>query len=676
MANWTVQPNTTAQAAGATGTQTLDLTIVPNAGFVISASNFKIGGASTSGSNIWTGGNLDSEISQVQFIDTGTAGTQGNTVIARATYSFTMPSANKTIKIDIDEISATTDVNRFLCIRSQHFAETDSDANNKHTVTTTSETGITQANNSSTVTNGLIDISHQGTVVQGVTYPGSLLFTKTFAANTLNGYYYDAVPTFSFNFPGADYSSYYNVVQDAPTTNSDGNITQVVFKVYYQPPVGVLGLDPDPVSGATDSARAGAMCELGHIITFNHIIRQTRSEQPGNRPRITHFIIDQSPIDPNGETRTLQIQGEAFAQYSITIVSSDSSKTYDFLNTPSPASGSFTAAATTSSTGSTLGYDQIGTTGAAVATINFPAVTSNTTYDFFITPQSTTIADPGIPVALNEFEINQFVNVNVSLNFDDSANQYNDGTLPTPVALEARAAQSFPEKPLQKSFSYTITPAMTNSGSSTINAKSNPDFTLDTLSNIPLTVSGNPTGTSFDITGSTAGVQNGSVINITTTKVVSVDVDEDAIVFLKDVITDKTNNNDNIVSGLVMKVTGSGISMDPRVASIEPGGSVALDQPVTLTAGTTLTFTADQDLIVSSVTDTNTIVASSSMDNIKDGKEITISSGTDDVAAFVSGGEIADSGSNVVIAGTFNLEGAPTSDKTVRLDLNKLIDIT
>jgi hypothetical protein len=64
------------------------------------------------------------------------------------------------------------------------------------------------------------------------------------------------------------------------------------------------------------------------------------------------------------------------------------------------------------------------------------------------------------------------------------------------------------------------------------------------------------------------------------------------------------------------------------------------------------------------------------MDNIKDGKEITISSGTDDVAAFVSGGEIADSGSNVVIAGTFNLEGAPTSDKTVRLDLNKLIDIT
>ena len=675
MANWTVQPNTTAQAAGATGTQTLDLTIVPNTGFVISASNFKIGGASTSGSNIWTGGNLDSEISQVQFIDTGTAGTQSNTVTARVTYSFTMPSANKTIKIDIDEISATTNANRFLCIRSQHFAETDSNANNTHTVTTASETGITQTNNSSTVTNGLIDHSHQGTVVQGVAYPGSLLFTKTFAANTLNGYYYDAVPTFSFNFPGTDYSSYYNVVQDTPTTNSDGNITQVVFKVYYEPPVGVLGLDPDPVSGATDGAKAGSMCELGHVITFNHILRQNRSEEPGNKPKITHFIIDQSPIDPNGETRTLQIQGEPFAQYSITIVSSDSGKTYDFLNNPSPASGSFTAAATTSSTGSALGYDQLGTTGAPVATINFPAVTSNTTYDFFITPQPTTTAEPGIPTALNDLEINQFVNVDVSLDFEDSANEFNDGTLPTPVVLKSRAAQSFPDKPLQRTFSYTITPAMTNSGSSSISANSTPDFTLDTLSNIPFTVSGDPTGTSFDITGSTSGVQNNSVISITTTKVVRVQVDGTDTVIVGDSMDDPRPNNDNIIAGLVMKVTGSGVSNDPRVEAVLDDGSIILDQTVDLSAGTTLTFATEQDLIVSSVTDTNTMEANVSMSGIKSGKEIIVSGGTSDVSAFISSGTVEESGSNVIIAGTFNLEGAPTSDKTVRLDLDKLIDI-
>ena len=675
MANWTVQPNTTAQAAGATGTQTLDLTIVPNTGFVISASNFKIGGASTSGSNIWTGGNLDSEISQVQFIDTGTAGTQSNTVTARVTYSFTMPSANKTIKIDIDEISTTTNLNRFVCMRSQHFAETDDNANNKHTVTTTSETDITQTNNSSGITNGLVDHTHQGTVVQGVVYPGSLLFTKTFTANTINGYYYDAVPTFSFNFGGTDYSSYFHVIQETPTLNTDGDITQVVFKVYYEPPVGIPGLDPDPVSGATDSARASAMCELGQVVTFNHILRQNRSSEPGNKPKITHFIIDQSPIDPNGETRTLQIQGEPFAQYSITIVSSDSGKTYDFLNNPSPASGSFTTAATTSSTGSALGYDQLGTIGAPVATINFPAVTSNTTYDFFITPQPTTTTVAGIPTALNDLEINQFVNVDVSLGFDDSASEFNDGTLPTPVTLETRAAQSYGDKPLTRAFEYNITPAMTNSGSSAVTPNSTPDFTLDTLANLQLTVSGNPTSTSFDITGSTAGVKTGSVINIVTTKVVSVNADESDVIFVKDAIDDRTNNADNIVGGLVMKVTGSGISMDPRVDHANPDGSISLDQPVTLARGTTLTFTADQDLIVSSVTDTNTIVANSSMDNIKNGKQITLATGSDDVVAHIPDGEISQDGANVKIAGTLHLTQAPTSDKTVRLDLDKLIDI-
>ena len=669
MANWTVQPNTTAQAAGATGTQTLDLTIVPNAGFVISASNFKIGGASTSGSNIWTGGNVDSGISQVQFIDTGTAGTQSNTVTARVTYSFTMPSANKTIKIDIDEISTTTNVSRFICMRSQHFAETDENANNKHTVTTTSETGITQTNNSSGITNGLVDHTHQGTVVQGVAHPGSLLFTKTFTANTLNGYYYDAIPTFSFNFGGNDYSSYYNVFSPTVTLDADGNITEVAFTVYYEPPVGLLGFDPDPASSAS------SMCELGHVITFNHILRQNRSSQPGNKPKITHFIIDQSPIDPNGETRTLQIQGEPFAQYSITIVSSDSGKTYDFLNNPSPAAGSFTAAATTSSTGSALGYDQLGTTGAPVATINFPAVTSNTTYDFFITPQPTTTTEPGIPTALNDLEINQFVNVDVSLGFEDSANEFNDGTLPTPVTLETRAAQSYPDKPLTRAFEYNITPAMTNSGSSAVTPKGTPDFTLDTLANLQLTVSGNPTSTSFDITGSTAGVKAGSVINIVTTKVVSVLADESDVIFVKDVITDRRNNADNIAGGLVMKVTGFGITGDPRVDHANPDGSISLDQPVTLSAGTTLTFTADQDLIVSSVTDTNTIVANSSMDNIKDGKQITLATGSDDVVAHIPDGEIAQDGANVKIAGTLHLTQAPTSDKTVRLDLDKLIDI-
>ena len=63
------------------------------------------------------------------------------------------------------------------------------------------------------------------------------------------------------------------------------------------------------------------------------------------------------------------------------------------------------------------------------------------------------------------------------------------------------------------------------------------------------------------------------------------------------------------------------------------------------------------------------------MDNIKDGKQITLATGSDDVVAHIPDGEIAQDGANVKIAGTLHLTQAPTSDKTVRLDLDKLIDI-
>ena len=64
MANWYVT-DSTFQIVGGTAYagQTTDLTISPvnsdgvHSGAYIQASNFKIGGGSTSGGNIWTGGN-------------------------------------------------------------------------------------------------------------------------------------------------------------------------------------------------------------------------------------------------------------------------------------------------------------------------------------------------------------------------------------------------------------------------------------------------------------------------------------------------------------------------------------------------------------------------------------------------------------------------------------------
>ena len=59
MANWTVSESSVATTQGVTVSSDVVLTITPNSGYVVAASNFKIGGASNTATNEWTGGNED-----------------------------------------------------------------------------------------------------------------------------------------------------------------------------------------------------------------------------------------------------------------------------------------------------------------------------------------------------------------------------------------------------------------------------------------------------------------------------------------------------------------------------------------------------------------------------------------------------------------------------------------
>mgnify|MGYP003656039460 FL=1 len=174
MANWTVTESSTAVAQGATVSASVVLTILPLTGFVVSASNFRIGGATNTSGNIWAGGNVDIGINTVTFADTTTAGAVGNTVTATVAFdSFAMPGNLKQLYVDIDEIAEVENVDRFFCVRTQHLAETDGNGINKHTVTYASApTGITTTNNTPLVHNigdGLVEHSHQGIVTQGPT---------------------------------------------------------------------------------------------------------------------------------------------------------------------------------------------------------------------------------------------------------------------------------------------------------------------------------------------------------------------------------------------------------------------------------------------------------------------------------------------------------------------------
>ena len=267
MANWTVTTFTQSIATGATvaaAQATHKLTITPNAGYVISASQFKIGGATNTSGNIWTGGNVDIGVNYVEFEDTGTAGTPSNTVTAIVNFdTFTM-AFNRTVYIDIDEVSDVDHELRPVCIRTHHDLNQDDAAVDQHTVTTTSPTGITQTDNTSnasilsTLTNtGEVQVRyvHQGTVPENAAAPGNLIMTKTFAANTTYGYFYLSTPTWILDVNSyANYTNYYTVVESGHTYNSDGDLTGVTFKLYYNPPVSPNQPDPDPFS------TAAAMC--------------------------------------------------------------------------------------------------------------------------------------------------------------------------------------------------------------------------------------------------------------------------------------------------------------------------------------------------------------------------------------------------------------------------------
>ena len=696
MANWTVSSWSNPETQGDNVTAGsmaayADLTITPNTGYIIQATQFKIGGATESPTNTWTGGNLDSEVYKVVFSDNGTAGTATNTVNARVHFSaaatggssWSMPGNNDTLYIDIDEKSSIiADEDRYFCVRSEFISRTDGNGNNKHTGTYASApTGITTTNNSPAVFNvgdGPAEHLHSGIVSQNQTFPGAQIFQLTLATNTTFGYYYETIPT--INIASGLWSSYYTVLDSNPVYTSMtvggvtvSKLTSITFTAYYMPPINMTGLHPDPYSSAS------AMCELGQVIEFNDDIRQEDQGRPGAKPYIRTTTIDTSNINPNGETRIVTIDGDYNSKFYLQIVSSDSGKTYDFGPVGSGVGGVFTSGGTTMSASNTMG-----TNGHIQYPIEFPAISSNTTYDIIIIPISPTgTVSPPVPIAAAELRLYQYVNATVTLDLNDagSTSLWDVGDFPAPITLAARAGYSY-DAALRKAFSWTITEAMATGSITSIAPKSSLDWTLsDSGASIITKTDGNISGTSFDV-DSTTNIATGASISVSTVKYPIFRQEVASEIIIADAETTKsltqTPNADNIFAGMV--VTSDDIRSDITVTveSVLEGGSVILSEEINTETSNPLTFSSS-GVTVSSVTDSNTLVSSTNMTGIKDNIDLTFGGSgeeTTDLIAYVSDVSSTQSGDNVILAGTLNIESMPESDRTIYLDATKLITIT
>jgi len=674
MANWTVSQSSVSTTQGATVSTSVVLTITPNIGYVISASDFKIGEATNTSGNIWSGGNVDINVNTVTFADIGTAGTATNTVSATVAFdSFSMPGNDKEFFIDIDEKETVKNENRFVCVFSKHFARTDGNGVNQHTITYASApTGITTTNNTPLLHNngdGIIEHSHQGTVAEGIAAPGTQVFQVVFATNTIHGYYYVSPP--SVTITTGQYSPYWQVVDSALTYTSmttggvtDDELTSITYTAYYTPPVGVFGLDPDPATSAS------AMCELNQLIEFGDAIRQEDQGEPGVvGPEIKTVDVDTSSIPSNGETRNINIYGQNASQFYLKIVSSDSSKTYDFGPTGSGANGTFTATATTSA------ISTISTSGVITYPVVFPSQSSSRTYDIIIIPISPTTTAPGVPLVANDLRLYQYASVVLSLDMLDGGGEYDDGDFPTPITITGEAGTT-PRKPIRKAFSYTITEAMvTTIGSDSLVANTANNFILDNQGSIITLTDGAASSATHDV-DSTVGIIAGNTINWNISKTPLFSQESVSVIEVGSagsaVSVTIPPNVDNLTVGMILSATNIRAEDNVTITSID-GNNVSLNQEITTDSRVDITFTAD-GVTVDSVTDGDTIVASQSL-NLTDNFSLNFGGQESDIEAEISVATSTQSGDNVVLAGTFVVKSFPNANQTVKIDLDKLITI-
>jgi hypothetical protein len=323
MANWTVASDSKAFVDEATVAANekfnLKISNIINgvySGYNLSATDFKIGNASQSGTT-WTGGNVDSGIAKVIFSDDGTAGDPANIVNAEVyTLEFTADVDAAIKYIDIDEVTGLSpDTVRPTFI----FGEWEYTAAG-HTVTPLSlEDGTVageslqrSANASSSktevddgTTSGTQRYSFSGSVPQGTS---TIVSYVTFTA--ASGYFYRFEPTISFSNLKSYANSYSSEVV---STRTSGYITSFVVKVYYTPSTSFSGSSED-------------VEQLGHTFGVNYSLAAVSVPVSNTIKKLSYTKF----FGKNGQSAVVRVAGSPNTDFTLKIVYKDLTKQYNF----------------------------------------------------------------------------------------------------------------------------------------------------------------------------------------------------------------------------------------------------------------------------------------------------------------------------------------------------------
>lgn len=266
--------------------------------------------------------NADAGITKVEFTNVGIAGDPGNTVRARIYYSaFTAPSTAVTLFVDIDHGGSTSsggNIYRNACVKV-HYNQTINANSRTVGVVQTDLADITETNIDQFDPNGHAEKSNEheatGGVLQGQTTKmaeytitagnSEYLISQSNSKGIKTQYH-----THSSASPWQQYFSY-NITDTMHTSTGNTNkVKKSVVEIFYTPPVGVLGLDPDPVSGE------GGWCSFMHCVELTWLARELQ-DPTGTTPTLQ--MMTWSQPNPTGTSNSLGLTSSAAGRVGITV---------------------------------------------------------------------------------------------------------------------------------------------------------------------------------------------------------------------------------------------------------------------------------------------------------------------------------------------------------------------
>ena len=453
MANWTVSQGTTSATADtAIGSllNVVDLTIsnVQGGEYILNAANFKIGGATETSTNTWTGGNVDSQVDYVVFSNNfDSAGNSLNTVNAKVYLkSFITFSANTTVYVDIDESTTNPPIEsgeRSVCFTTQWLfnfegvgtAGTSSgDAGSGYTYTINNPDSAIAAgtlidNGTTTTTpgSGIVKVKHQGTVdANSQVCIADITFTRS------GNNYFEGYGDFEGSIGGAflnlnnigTYSGFYTDLITPTIGFIEGSsgpqaYTSFNYKIFYTPPQ-----EFDPIL-------EDDFCDLNHGVDIKFEMR-TPAESTGiNVSNQINTVAFESEVNMNGGTNVIEVNGSANTSYNLSVIGSGAKELfgatsfYNFVTGKFDTSPSKPQVFKTNSLGKSLHY------------VKFPTSTADNRYDIVVGAQTGTTLASGIPTRFGQAKITQFGMRNLILS-PDRADATKYGTLPSQVNIASR----------------------------------------------------------------------------------------------------------------------------------------------------------------------------------------------------------------------------------------------